>query len=188
MRAALNTNGDLAIQQVHFLTRGVFPEKLDSAIALRFGTEDQKLVLVASLSCTRARARREAAAPRSAVDEPRPHATTPRGRERIALCRLCRLRAPSRAPTRTRGAWRERRHWRARWSAARVERRVERLPFASAQIDLLCPDSYAAAFTFTLSAALTHRWKSRSRRERSVPFQSMIMIAPRALHIPCWHA
>jgi quinoprotein glucose dehydrogenase len=40
----------------------------------------------------------------------------------------------------------------------------------------------------TLSAALTHRWKSRSRRERSLPFQSMIMIAPRALRIPCWHA
>ena len=33
MSPALNTNGDLAIQQVHFLTRGVFPEKLDSAIA-----------------------------------------------------------------------------------------------------------------------------------------------------------
>jgi hypothetical protein len=33
MGMALNTNGDLAIQQVYFLTRGVFPEKLDSAIA-----------------------------------------------------------------------------------------------------------------------------------------------------------
>jgi len=33
MGMALNTNGDLAMQQVNFLARGVFPEKLDAAIA-----------------------------------------------------------------------------------------------------------------------------------------------------------
>ena len=33
MGMALNTNGDLAMQQVNFLARGVYPEKLDAAIA-----------------------------------------------------------------------------------------------------------------------------------------------------------
>jgi len=33
MGTALNTNGDRAMQQVNFLARGVFPEKLDAAIA-----------------------------------------------------------------------------------------------------------------------------------------------------------
>jgi hypothetical protein len=33
MGTALNTNGDQAMQQVNFLARGVFPEKLDAAIA-----------------------------------------------------------------------------------------------------------------------------------------------------------
>ena len=33
MGMALNTNGDLAMQQVNFLTRGVLPEKLDAAVS-----------------------------------------------------------------------------------------------------------------------------------------------------------
>ena len=33
MGMALNTNGDLAMQQVNFLACGVFPEKLDAAVA-----------------------------------------------------------------------------------------------------------------------------------------------------------
>ena len=33
MGMALNTNGDVAMQQVNFLARGVYPEKLDAAIA-----------------------------------------------------------------------------------------------------------------------------------------------------------
>ena len=33
MGMALNTNGDAAMRRNHFLTRGVFPEKFDAAIA-----------------------------------------------------------------------------------------------------------------------------------------------------------
>ena len=35
MGTALNTNGDRAMQQVNFLARGVFPEKLDAAASAR---------------------------------------------------------------------------------------------------------------------------------------------------------